>query len=474
MSNDIDLEFDRDDVIGQRLRALHSSIPDVATSIAWDGVQRRRRRKVARAVAVSCAVVAVFAGSTAAIVATRDSSKSVQVVTPTPSFPPATGTPPATASQQTRTTVTVPAFPNRERTQPVAPVDDRLQISPAGPYTAGQRVEVTLPADLAGDYVNEGSPSICYRWSDGEVCDPEVQAANATLVGTGVRWEFELPGWVFTPDGRQSCEVLGCRIEAGYPARLGSEVLAIAAGPRPDDHARVVEAGADGTIALDVDNLQPDPSWVAWSRGKSDEQLRDVSALGAHVCVFGAALYCDGLVNGAPIPPDGGRHRIDLTTNRQQFTFGGWRDCVTEACVVVVTRTVGVQDLGNGGTGSSTVRVAVLPYRLPADTPPMPIPRITLTRPGPFAVDEPVEVTLHDLPGPSEGQLSLAQCAANELGVTDDCVFRNESWSIDPGTQSVSFRVTRCNDERGCYIAIAPPANGYDSLARTERFRVTG
>jgi hypothetical protein len=460
-------DLDRDDELGTRLRALQAWTPPVSNDDGWTGVERRRRRKVGRAAALACG--ALFLVVFGAVVATStDSKDAVRVVTPPPTSPP-------TLPQSSGTPVTMPGFPNDAATQPVVPVDARLHVTPPGPYSAGALVAITLATDLAGDYFNEGSPTVCYAWSDGELCDPEVRAHASEENGGVVRWELKLPGWVFTPTGRQPCEVVRCRVEAGGPGRLGTEVLTIAAGAQPDDHARVVETRTDGTVVVDVDGLQPDASWTAWAEGKSDEQIRDHGALGMGVCVFRAALYCDGLVTGTQIPPDGGAHRIEIQTNRRQFTFSGWRDCVVDVCVVVVWRTVGVVEEPGGGTGSYTEPVAVLPYRLPTDTPDMPVPRLTLDRAGPFAKGDTVRATVHDLPLNFDGDVVLAQCAADNLGVTQDCrSHADNSGRVEPGSHSTTVTITSCDDPRGCYIAITPHAKGYDAIAKTERFEVTG
>jgi hypothetical protein len=446
----METEFDRDDAIGHQIRALRDSIPlPLADDGAWRAVERRRARRRARRLAVTGATAIVLAVAVGGALARSGPERGrVRVVQPADD-------------------------PPVVRVLPTAP-NEGVTVSPAGPYAAGQRLEVTMPAAGERDAANAGLRT-CFAWAGGELCDPQVAAGGATQRGDAYVWSVAVTGWVHTPRGLEPCDVVRCRLvwHEGSEPRNGTGVLDVAPGPRPGEPARVVAVADDGTVTLEVDGLVPDKSWGPPARA-ADPALADPPPGSISLCAFGVG--CDGIVRPDPPPFDGGRHTVVVATNRLLFTDVGWVDCVAVTCAIAVHRDVGVVR-GPQTYASGSEVVAFAPYRLPATTPVMRRPTLTIDRAGPFRAGETVTVTLHDPPAHTDMRgHHVVQCGREDLRAVLDCGFdfpgTDEPWAPSPdGSLQRTWRVTRCGMPT-CYLALAPPVKGYPDIARTERFTV--
>jgi hypothetical protein len=445
------VDLDRDDEIGARMRALEAWTPDGDRDAAWSGV----------ATVAGAALVGLAIGGVAAVIGRDGDRDSVEVITPAP-----------TPSND------APLF------RVLTPAEKSTQISvvESAPYRAGQEVRVLVTSDELGDAINE-QVSLCYPWLDGETCDPIVtgfydDSSPRYPIGGQAWYALRLPGWVNTPEGLQSCEELGCRIaiRTSGTTRIGTPPLEIESGPKPASPARLVAARVDGVVRVEIDGLRPDPSYTAWAANATPEQLRDMPPGWIELCVFDYGYVCDGFIDEPRIEFDGEVHTVDLRMNRKLFTFEGWVDCVEVTCAVVLHRAVNVQALP-GGTGSSTDYAAIVPFRLPANTPEMQEPTIRVDFPDGRAVDARARVTVENVPTylPVDGfrQLGgLGLCAADDLRVVDDCRYDTlTEWStIVGGQMEARIRISPCGDSRGCYFALQVGGKGYPELARTERF----
>jgi hypothetical protein len=162
--------------------------------------------------------------------------------------------------------------------------------------------------------------------------------------------------------------------------------------------------------------------------------------------------------------------------NRKLFTSEGWVDCVEVTCTVVLHRAVNVRGVP-GGTASTTDDAAILPFRLPANTPEMQEPTISVDFPDGRAVDARARITVGNVPAnlPADKfrQLGgLGMCSADDLRLVDDCRYDmlTEWTELPDGTLQARMRISPCGDPRGCYFALQVGGKGYPELARTDRF----
>ncbi len=450
----MDTDLDPDDAIGRRLGALRTWQPAAPADDAWRGVERRRGRRRARRYAFAAVAVLITAAASIAAVANLRPSDRTIVVTPPRQDPPIV------------------------RALTPAPVVDNITVVPPGPYRAGQTVSVRVGRSdtfqLEDPY--NSNVSVCFPYRGGETCDAAVASRLARgpfHPGSGI-FDLELPGWVHTPTGLQPCAELGCRLEITNDGEhfVGTAPLTIDSGPKPGELVRLNGVHRDESlVSLHVDALHPDPSWTSL-----DPVLRaKLPPGGMSICAFAERLLCDALVQPDPPPFDGAPHDLTIETNRLLLTPQGWIDCVHYVCAIVITRTINAEE-GDGGVGSSTEIIAIVPYQLPATTPVMERPSLTIDRAGPFPRDVTmVTVTLH-YPPPNVDleRLQLGQCAADRLDLAMDCGYRFDPWTRSAdGSLRKQWTISDCTDPRGCYLAVTPAAKGYPEVARTERFAVT-
>jgi len=242
-------------------------------------------------------------------------------------------------------------------------------------------------------------------------------------------------------------------------------------GPKPEQPVRIDSVHRDeALLSVHIIGLEPDPSWTAlepaWRAKLPPGSLA--------ICAFAERLLCDALVQPGPPPFDGLPHDLTVDTNRLLLTSRGWVDCVHYVCAVVVSRAIDVAQ-GDGGVGSNTEITAIVPYQLPATTPEMERPTLTMDRAGPFAPDETVPVTLHDPPPNVDlERLQLGQCSAEDLRIVEDCTYRFGQWTRLPdGSLRQQWKIAGGCAAPGCYLAIPPPTKGVPEVARTERFSVS-
>src|SRR5436309_13527314 len=113
----MDTDFDHDDALGHRMRALHAWQPVTAREEAWEHVQRRRRRARARHGLLGSGTL-LLAIATIALFVNFSFSNTPRHVT------------------------VVGAAPVRDY-RPAAPTGS-IKVTTAGPYRAGQQVRVTI------------------------------------------------------------------------------------------------------------------------------------------------------------------------------------------------------------------------------------------------------------------------------------------------------------------------------------------
>jgi hypothetical protein len=189
-------------------------------------------------------------------------------------------------------------------------------------------------------------------------------------------------------------------------------------------------------------------------------------------------MQCDSIVRAEEPILDGQRHAVDIPTNRLLHTPDGWIDCVEVTCAIVVSLTVGVT-WNSQSTGSYAQVATIVPYRLPADTPPMAKPTMTVTPTENVHNKDVVTVTIRDLPGNVDPikwrELGgVGQCAAADLRLIDDCSYSTQTNFTElPGNGlRVEYTVRTCYNGPPCYLALQAGGKGYPELARSEAFTV--
>lgn len=458
-------DLDPNDPIGERLRSL--SEPTVAPKPegAWDGVQRHRRARRTRnrvTALGAVAVVLVVAVGVFAVTQSGDGSDHVQVVTPSTIAPTAE-----------------PVDPPIYDVLPVAKTTQLAIKNSAAPIKAGTEVhiELTQSPHKVGDTINTNA-RVCFPWADGETCDPSVEVGWVEGDSNGTTtYRVTMPGWVRTAAGLRSCEEIGCRIamQADDGTRIGTPVLDIDSGPAPVEPATLVSAGADGVVRVVMDGLDADESWKRYAAAVDKESL---SAGWTGICALGDSIECDSVVRAPEPILDGQRHAVDIQTNRLLHTPEGWIDCVEVTCAIVISLTVGVT-WNSQSSGSYAEIATIVPYRLPADTPPMTPPTMTVTPTENLHDKDVVTVTIRDLPGNVDPikwrELGgIGQCAAEDLRMIRDCTFATQKTftELPDNGLRVEYPVRACYNARPCYLSLQAGGNGYPELARSETFTV--
>jgi hypothetical protein len=257
--------------------------------------------------------------------------------------------------------------------------------------------------------------------------------------------------------------------------RIGTPVLDIESGPRPVEPASLVSAGADGVARIVMDGLDADESWKAYAAAVDKESLE---AGWTGICALADSTECDSVVRAPQPTLDGQRHAVDIQTNRLLHTPEGWIDCVEVTCAIVISLSVGVT-WNAQSTGSGQQIATIVPYRLPADTPAMKTPTMTVTPTENVHNNDVVTVTIRDLP-PNVDPMKwrelggIGQCAADDLRMMDDCSYSTQTafTELPDNGLRVDYTVRTCYMGPKCYIALEAGGKGYPELARTERFEV--
>lgn len=395
-----------------------------------------RRRQLARRFLLTAAVVALVGTVAALVAAARDHDTATTL-----------DTSPATTVVVNTTDPPLGVAPVASSRTP-AVIDSRITVSPAGPYTAGQSVTVTVPRDMVTDAAND-APAICFAWGANEVCDPtDWQRSGRVSIGeTSLTRQHQLPGWVNTPDGLRSCAQVGCRLVVADRDRIfrGTPVLDIEPGPEPKGAASLV-VNPDGSLVVTSPGIAPDPSWPAHVAQHPDSADDPNRPLNLSLCVYETG--CDNLRGAIPrLPSDGSAFSVTIPARRLLLTSGtrGWADCAKVTCTVEISNVNSVTGVNANVIGTRIV--AVLPYRVPTSTPGDTPPTITIEPAGPYRNGQTVTVTLRDAPAaasPQDGQLKFAQCPGPAGSSRVACAYRGGlTWTrIDATTYTTSFVVS--------------------------------
>ena len=475
----MNVDLDRNDRFGERIRALRAWEPASGTAQTWRRIEQRRRRTRIRRATSGAVVLMIVVGITAVVVARSLSTRErVSVVSPSP--------------------------PSPEPAQVLEPAPvGALTITPEGAYRAAQQVNLTLTGSHAftPDRPDSQGVAVCYPWGNGELCDATVQShlVAENNAGTSITFTLAVPGWILTPTGLQACEVLHCRFELANAdgTRIGTTAVDITSGPKPQGVARIISIHArDGGVDISLDGIKPDPSWSQWSATASSAAVAALPSGGIHLCVlFSARQLCDGLLQPHPPPFDGTPHTLTVQTNRLLYTQGGWIDCTKVECVVEITRTVDVQPgqcsalcrrAGRNAADARTETVALLPYELPDTTPEMAVPTLTITPTEQLHIGDTVTVTLHDPPPHSDdAALRIGVCAA-DAGIGGDCTIPSrypsdtnepQQWTTLPDGSLQQLLELSTADPNGQYVTIMPPVPAFEAtypyVARTNSILVT-
>jgi hypothetical protein len=257
--------------------------------------------------------------------------------------------------------------------------------------------------------------------------------------------------------------------------RIGTTFLEVISNVAPDTSTELIDAGADGVVRFTMDGMEPDESWTRYAAAVDDESL---SAGYTAICALTHQLLCDSIVRAADPVLDGQKRTVEVATNRLVHTPEGWIDCVEFTCAIVVHRTVNVT-WNEHSSGSHTEITGFVPYRLPADTPAMTKPTMTVTPTQNLHDKDVVTVTIRDLPGNVDPikwrELGgIGQCAAVDLRLIDDCTFATQKTftELPDNGLRVEYPVRACYNARPCYLTLQAGGNGYPELARSETFTV--
>jgi hypothetical protein len=375
------------------------------------------------------------------------------------------------------------------RTAPIG----ALNVSPDGPYRAGQSVRIAYKLrararpPLAQPPVLNPGVSVCYPWGSGETCDPAIQSRDVRDAPAGtVTNDLSVPGWVYTPTGLQSCGVLHCRFEVetdGADTRIGTPPLDIVPGPEPHIPAAIIAVHHDALIDVSLD-IHADPSWTRWSATADRAAITEFPPGAISVCAFGAQVLCDTLIPHSPPPFDGHPHMLTVPTNRLLLTSAGWIDCEKVVCALTITRAVDVEvgpwNHGLGGLQGQTIvgelergsrgpvvranieTIAVLPYQLSSTTPDMQQPTLTVTSAGPIHLGDTITAILHNPPpNVPDSQLLLWRCSGISLHDANPCNGAEPpTWTKSPDgslREQEPVKLPGADLKYGIYLALVVP-----------------
>ncbi|MFV0317328.1 MAG: hypothetical protein ACK5O2_10270 [Microthrixaceae bacterium] len=322
-----------------------------------------------------------------------------------------------------------------------------IVLEPAGPYSDGETITVSVPEGFAEDFANGGA-RLCAVLADGpdgpgEWCDQW----NATWAGPGsyTSTSVRLSRMVFTPTGNRDCEEpeVTCRLivrsasgvdEPSGP-EFASEVLrfeaAIEANPSEPDRGEVrLTAGATpGAAELELMGVEPDPSWLKL-REEDPVRAATFPPFSVQVCAFGEATqpedpWGSNLWLTSAIGATEGRIAIDdvprlvpgpncvwyaqapmidpdapttVTLPTWVLGYEGWSDCREDHCFIGISRSVVHDMLEDGGLSGSEVRSAIELISPHLVDPDGVRPELEVLTPGPHVAGQEVEVEVSNLP----------------------------------------------------------------------------
>ena len=208
----MDTDLDPDDTIGRRLSALRTWEPPASAADAWRHIERRRRRPHARGAS----------RPRRSSWWSAPSRRAPSIAAPRP-------------EHRRETFLGLTRWSHGFCTCSEPAETGRLTVAPAGPIAAGAVLEVRFTEFSleVGDTFNT-SMSVCFRWADGDPCNPSVDARFLGANGVPT-YRLSLPGWVYTAAGLRSCQAIGCRLEMTADGGMGRHC---AAGDRLRAEAR--------------------------------------------------------------------------------------------------------------------------------------------------------------------------------------------------------------------------------------------
>ena len=368
-----------------------------------------------------------------------------------------------------------------------APEDPAITLTPAGPYTDGQAVTVSVPTGFTKDWFYEGAPQLCLTIDDygGEVCDPTWSRGPAQPAVGAVRDTVvvDLTSRVFTPTGWRRCGEPGlrCRLVvmgADGTYRASPELTFVstpdAAPPSVTLSVEPSPVSEGGEVVLRPAGLRADPSWLA-ARQSDRARIQGENAFWVQVCALQARrANCNWVPIAGLIDPDHPDAPVTLHVTRELFGFHGWDDCAAVPCYVSIRRQVINAVTPDAVVGTDLFSTAA-PLRFDDRVPPDPRPSITLVEPGPYRVGQRVTARVTGLPptGSPTPQVAVALCHGDPTAMNDCAYLGNvlsssvaisNDLAIDlPAGAGIAAQVP-CTGTT-CFLALMPGGDGLGPLA---------
>lgn len=374
----------------------------------------------------------------------------------------------------------------------VAGYAKEISLTPAGPYTDGQVVTVSVPERFAADLINdtpEGARQ-CAVLADGpdgpgEWCDPVDRSVLGTATSSSV--DVRVSRVVFTPTGDRDCEdpAVTCRIvlAAASGSDVASAVLRFDETERESSASIEVSAtDTPGVVTLRTSGVEPHPSWLEL-RATDPERAAGYEPFWVSVCAFGEAdgptdpwgtnrwdeasggwslpaPNCDQYHEIATIDPDDPSAPTSAAVPTWFLGYGGWNDCRTDHCFIQIRRTIAYGPAPSGGLFGGDEVVATALVSPDVVDPDGRRPGLRIVTPGPHAAGQ--EMTIEVTGLPSDRSTSIGVCQTdNPWG----CGYLIASMDqIDNGTH-----VVRLPDQfaclNRCYLELDSQGEGLPPLA---------
>jgi len=361
--------------------------------------------------------------------------------------------------------------------EPTAPEDPRVTLTPAGPYSDGQRVELSMPEDYGVDLANGGGYRQCVildgrgGWPE-EVCDPVLSPPGPSLVAG--RITAVVHRTVLTPRGERDCEDVRveCRLvvrTSDDRVRATNRLRFTGAATAPPFRIDVETAERPGAVVVRPTGLAPDPTWFELRR-TDPARAAAFAPFQLRICAFetssttpgpyGEYLWgigdpdlpvanCTWQVDADEIDPDRPDEPITVEVPPLVDGYRGFSDCAVDACYVQLSRNVvgGITPDGAllGGDGDAAAALVPVDPRVP---PPVP-PSLRIATPPPYRVGQ--DLTL-EVDGVDLDDLAIGWC---DIGSPWSCGYTGHRPGSRPGeiVVTVPSNMMFCAPKR-CYLEI--------------------